>query len=210
MIADANLWMACGKQAYLLIEHPEQRRALACVRGRIARRYKGKADGCVGHEEVTAYSLVATCTRQGCHLPGQHAAHAHRVCLYQLWEHHAELARQVFAVLLPLPLKMTAGQQRVEVCVGRSVDIGWQVGDDVVDSIGQQVFVKTIEDVADDRVFVLCQQRIDKRIAGLDEHVGVLPFKNTLSLMFRSAKASFVVPSSFFDDGISLLMSSSR
>ena len=31
-----------------------------------------------------------------------------------------------------------------------------------------------------------------------------------MSLIFRSAKASFVVPSSFFDEGISLLISSSR
>jgi hypothetical protein len=34
--------------------------------------------------------------------------------------------------------------------------------------------------------------------------------KKTLSLIFKSAKANLVVPSSFFDDGMSLLMSSSK
>ena len=34
--------------------------------------------------------------------------------------------------------------------------------------------------------------------------------RKVLSLIFRLAKASFVVPSSFFDDGISLSMSSSK
>ena len=93
--------------------------------------------------------VTATGTCQRLQLVSQHVAHSQRVHLDQLWEHLAELARQVLSVLLHLAGEMFPCQQRVEPCIDSGVDIGGQVLCQVVNAIGQQVFVQSVKDIAD-------------------------------------------------------------
>ena len=81
--------------------------------------------------------LIATAgIGQRLHLFSQYTAHSHRVHLDQLWEHFAELTRQVFTVLLHLADKVFASQQRVETSINSGVDIGRQVLRQVVNAVG--------------------------------------------------------------------------
>ena len=91
--------------------------------------------------------LIAASAHQRLHLFGQHVAHAHGVHLDEVGKHFSELAGQFVAVLLHLLREVFAGQQRVEPCVDRSIDIGGQMLRHIVDGIGHQFFVQLIEDV---------------------------------------------------------------
>ena len=119
--------------------------------------------------------VAAASTCQRFQLVGQHTAHSHRIHLYQLWEHLAELARQVLPVLLHLSDEVLASQQRVETSIGSRVDIGRQVLRQVVDTVGQQVFVQLVKYVTNGLVRrIALQQRIDKFVTHINEQRDVL------------------------------------
>ena len=150
VIADVHPRVLLGKLFYLRVQHLEHSRALSCVRCRIAGSDEGDAHRRVRHKEVVVDGLVASAgTCQRLQLVSHHAAHAHRVHLDQLWEHRTELTRQVFPVLLHLAYKVLTRQQRVEPCIDGRVDIGRQVFRQVVNTLRHQVFVQSVEHIAD-------------------------------------------------------------
>ena len=85
---------------------------------------------------MAVYGLVITCTHHGRQLLGQYRTHAHWIHLNEFREHLSELSRQVVAVLQHLPFEVFTGQQCIEPCIGRCIDIGRQVCYHIVNSLG--------------------------------------------------------------------------
>ena len=92
----------------------------------------------------------ATCLQQGHQLLCQHLAHANRVELNEFREHLSELTCQVLMVLLHLLDHVFLGQQTVEPCIHRGVDIGREVVFQIGHTITHQVIGQSVEDIPDD------------------------------------------------------------
>ena len=97
---------------------------------------------------MTVYRrVVASCTGQWLQLGCQHITHSHRIHLNQFGIQFTKLTSEVLSVLLHLTDEVFAGQQSVEACIGRGVDIGRKMFCHVVDGIGQQIFVQIIKSI---------------------------------------------------------------
>ena len=89
--------------------------------------------------------------------------HAYRVELNEFGKHAAELTLQVVVVLLHLLQEVFSSQQSIEMRIRCCVDIGWEMGHHVVDSLRHQLFVNLVEQVLDEGRVLL--QGVGKGIA---------------------------------------------
>ena len=130
---------------------------------------------------MAVYGLVGASTQQRCHLFSQDVAHAYRVQLYEFRKHLAELTLQVVTVLLHLLYEVFARQQGIKTSIDSRVDIGWQMGCQVVDAIRQQLFVNLVEQVLYQSRIAL--QGVGESIAGSYQFFVVPSFKKHKDLI---------------------------
>ena len=140
--------------------------------------------------------FVTSCSsfQQRLELFGKHITHAHRIHLYQFRKKFSYLTLQIIIVLAHLSGEVLTCQQGVKTGIDSSVNIGWEMGSEVVDTIQHQVLRQLVEDILYGMTSRVTQQEsIHKLVTDFRQLLNsfTLKKKKGLILDFQVGKSQF-------------------